>query len=100
MPASASLSGSVDRPRGPARADDRTRIFRVLTQVPTQQGESSAPLIPSRIVHSCGIGSGQAPAALSGLSELGVSQGGSPCSVGRASHPRTHSFPCRGAKRS
>ncbi len=29
--------------------------------------------IPEIIVHSCGIGSGQAPAALSGLGELGVS---------------------------
>lgn len=44
-----------------------------------------SPVFPEIILHSSRMGSGQAPAALSGLGEPGVSQGGSPCSVGRAS---------------
>ena len=42
------------------------------------RGSNSEYNVPGIIVHSYEIGSGQAPAALSGLGEPGVSQGGSP----------------------
>ena len=56
-----------------------TLVWTVSTSTPSSSSSPSLrPLpkedaIPEIIVYSCGIGSSQAPAALSGLGELGVS---------------------------